>query len=98
MTTLLLALACTLGDAGPASPGSPAASLGAVEEILTEARAVEAMAIELEEAALAARELPEGPPRAEALASMRARMIELETRRQRIEAAMARLSEEQRAR
>lgn len=72
---LLLMLACALGDGGPATPGSPSATLLAdVDRIATSAAGIEARAIELEEAATAARGLSDPASRAAAVADVSARM------------------------
>lgn len=70
-----LLFACALGDPGPATPASPSAqAVDQIDQIGQGAAQIEAMAIELEEQATAARDLDDPADRAAAIADIRARI------------------------
>lgn len=75
---LLLLLACFIGDPGPATPGSPAGDTQGAQAIAEQAAAIEAMAIELEEEVLKARELTDAQQRRDAAQDIAARMKAIE--------------------
>jgi hypothetical protein len=92
---LLLLLACALGDPGPAAPDSPAAqALGRVDRIRALSTEVEAMAVELEEVATAARAEQDPAARARAVADVQARMLAVGERNQALQAEVEALQQE----
>ncbi len=85
---LLLLLACFIGDPGPATPGSPASDTTGAQAIADQAAAIEAMAIELEEEVLKARDLSEPSQRLQAARDIAARMAAIEEHNRQLQEAV----------
>jgi hypothetical protein len=90
---MFLLLACTIGDPGPATPGSPAAvEVENVQHVASQAAEVEALAKELEAAAAAARSAA-GPDREQRIARMRALVADVEAKNAALQADAKALEE-----
>lgn len=85
---LLCALGCSVGDPGPASPGSAASDTRTAGRIAEKAAAIEAMAIELEEEVLKARELQDPAQRRQAAQDINDRIQAIEQHNRELQEAV----------